>query len=340
MNEFVINTNTYKTEDLNPDTRTYDLAIIYNSSESRALSYRMLLKEKSVDTALLVNFDGKGNAGKIANLDINKVQLEKLANRVEMIELNSIFDYQANLDTIAAHILHHRSRRCLNNIFLDVTGAPLIYSAALMKFVFRLFPVPKIALLNVSGRYAERGEQQFSEGEQYEMYIPGYYGNPDHSKQLHYIFLLGYDGDRSLNIYRENLPEKISVIIPSPGYDEGNDVNTINNNKEFLTQAGFLFKEHTLPRNYSRNKQLYNIDISDIVAVMNRVETIYQEDKDDYEIRLVPLGPKSHAIGAALAAIYNDDISIMYQVPRKYFMSEIPMGDKMWLYDIDVPNVN
>lgn len=335
MNEFLIKKNTYKTEELAPDTRVYDLAIIFNSSESRALSYGMLLDEKSVDTALLVNFDGEGNNDKITNLDINKTQLGKIAEKIVPIELDNIFNYLSNLDKIAAHILHHRSCGSLNSIFLDVTGAPLIYSVALMKFIFRLFPAPKISLLNVSGRYAERGQQQFSEGEQYEMYIPGYFGNPDHSKQLHYIFLLGYDGDRSMNIYRENLPEKISVIIPSPGYDDGNDVSTINNNKEFFIQAGFLYKNNSLPKNYSRNKQLYYIDISDIIAVMKKVEEIYQEDKDNYEIRLVPLGPKSHAIGAALAAIYNDDISIMYQVPRKYFMSEIPMGDNMWLYDIE-----
>lgn len=340
MSKIIVHTETIRTNDVRPMDRNYDVGIVFNSSESRSLAYAGLFKAKSIAVMILVNFDGGDNENKRRNWEKNVKELEHLSVKTILVRLNSVFDYQKNLDEIATLIIRHRSKTNKTNVFMDVTGAPLIYSVALTKFLFRLFPVPGVSLLNVSGRYAERGEQQFSEGEQFDIYIPGYFGNPDHSKQLHYVFLLGYDGDRSLNIYRSNLPDKVSVIVPSPGYETGNDRNTISNNRDFLLETGYYLMDDKLPRKYSRNKNLYLIDISDITAVMRRIEEIYEEDKDNYEIRLVPLGPKPHAIGAALAAVFNNEISIVYQVPRKYFMSEIPCGDNMWLYDLEESEAN
>lgn len=340
MNKFSIKTTTISTNIVNPLSISFDMGIVFNSSESRALSYAKILGDKSISVVLLVNFNGGDNELKRNNLKKNNVELKRISAHYEEIQLNDVFDFQNNLDKIAGWIMHSRFKKDVFRVFMDITGVPLIYSVALTKFLFRLFPIPTVSLLNVSGRYAEKGEQQFSEGEQFDIYIPGYYGNPDHSKQLHYIFLLGYDGDRSLNIYRNNLPDKTSVIVPSPGYESGNEDNTIRNNRDFFIETGFYFKNGKLPKSYNRNKNLYCIDISDISAVMKQVEDIYEEDKENYEIRLVPLGPKPHAIGAALAAVFNNEISIIYQVPQKYFMSEIPCGDNMWLYDIEMINAD
>lgn len=337
MNRIEGNTREYESTEVQSQlTIPYSVGIFFNSSESRALAYRKLFTPKLVTVALLVDFDGGENEDKKNNYLINNTALLSIANKLEILKLNDIFDYQNNLDQIAAYVTNNMKDDYIRNVFIDITGAPLIYSVALIKFLFRMFPAPSVSILNVSGRYSLRGEEQFSEGEQFDMYIPGYYGTPDHSLPQHYIFLLGYDGERSLNIYRDNLPEKTSVIVPSPGYDVGYDTSTINNNREFLMETGFVFREDSLPKNYSRNRNIYYIDISDIYAVQKQIEKIYDEDKEKYKIRLVPLGPKPHAIGAALAAVFNNDISIMYQVPRKYYMSEIPAGDKMWLYDLNV----
>lgn len=336
MNKILVQKKVYELPIKTPQSHNYGIGVFYNSSESRALEYRSLLSSKSISVAILVDFDGGTNADKKNNLLENKSALDMIASRTELLSFEDIFDYHNNLNKIASSIINCISEVDRRSVFIDITGAPLIYSVALTKFLFRLFPVPEISLLNVSGHYALRGEEQFSEGEQYDMFIPGFYGNPDHSLPQHYVFLLGYDGERSLNIYRENLPEKISVIVPSPGYEEGNDTNTISNNKEFFMETGFILKGDTLPRNYSRNRTIYYIDVSDITAVEEQVQKIYDEDKDHYEIRLVPLGPKPHAIGAALSAVFNNDISIIYQVPRKYYMSEIPAGNMMWVYDLQL----
>ena len=337
MNRIEVHTREYKSTGGQSQLElSYGVGIFFNSSESRALAYRKLFAAKLIAVAILVDFDGGANQEKKKNLLLNTTALNCIANHLITLKLDDIFEYKKNLDEIASCVSNNMTDPTIRNIFIDITGVPLIYSVALTKFIFRMFPAPKVTLLNVSGRYSLRGEEQFSEGEQYDMYIPGYYGAPDHSLPQHYIFLLGYDGERSLNIYRDNLPEKISVIIPSPGYDVGNDKNTIKNNREFLMETGFYFKNGALPKKYSRNRYIYYIDVCDVSAVQEQIEKIYDEDKGKFEIRLVPLGPKPQAIGAALAAVFNNDISIMYQVPRKYYMSEIPAGDKMWVYDLNV----
>lgn len=310
-----------------------DIGILFNSSESRALCYSSLFKDKSITKAVLVNFGGSNSQEKALNLEKNLSGLKRIAKDVVLLECDDIFDYLLNLNRIADIVLEEQKNMISRRLFMDASGAPLIYSTALLKFFLRLFPSPEVLVLNVSGSYAERGAQQFSAGDQTDIYIPGYYGTPDHSKPFHYVFLLGYEGERSFSIYREHLPEKVSVIIPSPGYDEGNDQNTINANLDFLSDIGCIERDGDIV-SIKPNKKVHRIDISDIQGVKQRIETIYEEDAERYEIRLVPLGPKPHALGAALAAVFNNNISMMYHVPKKYYLSEIPPSKKMWLYHI------
>ncbi|MCQ2272960.1 MAG: hypothetical protein MJZ72_09305 [Bacteroidales bacterium] len=337
MDKIIISSNEYDVANLPiQESKHYGIGVFFNSSESRALVYRSVLQQHSLSYAILVDFNGGTNENKKINLVSNLTALEGIADERTVLDFADIFSYQQNLDKIVISIKNYLTNVNNKSVFIDISGVPLIYSVALLKFLFRLFPIPDISILNASGRYIQRGEEQFADGEQYDMYIPGFYGAPDHTLPQHYIFLLGYDGERSLNIYLDNLPERISVIVPSPGYDIGNDKNTINNNREFLREIGFDINEYSEIENNNGYSNLYYIDISDIESVKERIESIYDEDKDKYEIRLVPLGPKPHAIGAALAAVFNNNISIMYQVPRKYYMSEVPVGDKIWLYDFMV----
>lgn len=52
--------------------------------------------------------------------------------------------------------------------------------------------------------------------------------------------------------------------------------------------------------------------MSDVSGVMNIKQEFYAEDCGRYEICLVQLGSKPHAIGVALSEVFNNEISIMY----------------------------
>ena len=309
---------------------SFSFGLFYNSSESRSLSYGRVMKEKSVDYAVLVNFDGGENENKKKNLEKNKSLLERIAKQTITIECDQIYEYLENLNSIVDSI----PQTCLSvgaRFFIDMTGAPLIYSSAIVKYLLRLFPKPELWVLNASGIYQKRGEEQFAEGVRKSIFIPGFYGIPKPSLPMRYIFLVGYDGERSLNIYRENLPDYVSVIIPDPGYEKENANNTISNNAIFLKEVGFRMNGGRL----ENNADIHRISIWNVQGVLDIIKKIYEESRDREQIRLVPLGPKPHALAAALAGTLYNDISIMYQVPKKYYLSEVKLGDKIYFYRIN-----
>ena len=339
MNNIIIHSTEYKVADVKPIEKSFTFCLVFNSSESRALVYEKLFRDKSVGTAFLVNFNGEGSPEKAKNYRLNKEFLGRIAQKIVEIPLENISDCTNNLNRIAEHILIEKSAIELQSIFIDITGAPLVYSTALSKFLLRMFPSPEVLLLNVSGKYTDTKEKRYSEGKhRYDIYVPGFYGDPDYSKPYHYIFLLGYDGERSFGIYREHFPQKVSIIIPSPGYEEGNDKNTIHENRDFLMDSGYrpFVLDSENDGQIKAYDGLYLIDINDIQTIKKTIEDIYEEDSDEFNIRLVPLGPKPHALGAALSAVFNNDISMMYRVPQKYYMREIPPAETMWLYDVSV----
>ena len=358
-NIFELETLEFICQNTEPLDAEFSLGLFFNSTEERSLEYCKLFKDKAIKYSILVNFKDEDSNLKTNNLKTNEDNLTEKSIMHEIVTIDDIFDYQNNLNLIIAKI--PRSLFTIHSkFFIDITGIPLIYSVALLKYFKMSFPCPTLYLLNVSGKYQYEEKPQFSEGISENIFIPGYYGKPDHSKPQMYIFLLGYEGERSLNIFKDNDPDFVEVIIPAPGYEEGNPEKTIRYNKDFLKEAEFIieFKGSNIPcdediitipyiekdnnekveRKFiyknSTNKSMNSVYVGSPVDICNKILEIYEQYKNLADIRLVPLGPKPHAIGAGLAALVEENISIMYQTPKKYSMEEVLAGDKMWIYII------
>lgn len=314
-----------KCELVQPLEEVFDFAIFFNSSENRTLEYEKIFKENSITNSLLVDFKNDESELKTKHFVKNKALLNSITcNRCEVIQIEDIFKYEENIIEIVNNI-PDGTFRVRAKCFIDITGVPLIYSVALLKYLKMAFPSPELYLLNVSAKY-ENGDNnsipQFSDGYKENIYIPGYYGNPDFSKPWLYIFLLGFEGLRSLSIYKVNEPDFVIAIIAEPGYQNDYNSRALRVNKGFLTESKI---EHD---------KIIRIDAGDPVAICERILNIYMDFEDRANLCLVPLGTKPHAIGAGLSALIQNDISIMYQVPKSYSMSGTKAGDDMWIYRI------
>ncbi len=301
----------------------FNYVILFNSTEERTLEYGKLFKKSSVNGALLVNFNDTESKLKSENLKANLKILNKISSVIPSILDNlNIFNYEESIGLIIRaipDILFNQK----SNIFIDITGVPLIYSTAIFKILKQRFPSPSIYLFNVSACYTvgTNSNYQFSEGERKNIYIPGYYGRPDFSKPWLYIFLLGFEGNRSLSILKQNQPDFCEAIIAEPGYQNDYEAEAIEINNSFLVES-----------NISKD-ELIKIDAGDPVALCEKIIEIYDKNQN-CNICVVPLGTKPHAIGAGMAAIIKDDISIMYQVPKKYSMNNTKSGKSVWIYKI------
>lgn len=311
-------------ETITPLPDIFDFGLFFNSTEERTLEYNKIFSSKSIKKSLLVDFKNKQSALKSTNLNSNNVYLKNLSLKLVNLSLEDIFNYEDNLDIIIQNFseeVFKLKAKC----FIDVTGVPLIYTVTLLRFLKLAFPSPDLYLFNVSANYKAPKEKeipQFSDGYRENIYIPGYYGKPDFSKPWLYIFLLGFEGYRSLNIYKVNEPDFVEAIIGDPGYQDDYFDKAVKENKAFLNEAKI------------DSKKLIKINAGDPVEICSKILNIYDEYKGLSNICLVPLGTKPHAIGAGLSALIKNDITIMYQVPRSYSMNSTRAGKKMWIYKI------
>jgi len=303
----------------------FDYGIFFNSSELRTLEYAKLFKKDSIGQTLLIDFKNDNCELKIQNFTKNKEYLNSFTKTLyEELLIEDIFDYEKNLIDIINHIpsvVFKINAKC----FIDITGIPLIYSVALVRYLKLLFPSPTLYLLNVSGKYEEDGKKgipQFSDGQKENIYIPGYYGKPDFAKPWLYILLLGFEGNRSLSIYKMNEPDYVKAIVAEPGYQNEYCSKAIEINKRFLSEAKIT------------ESDLIKIGAGDPITVYDKILELYEDYKDRANICLVPLGTKPHAIGAGLAALKQKRMAIMYQVPKSYSMNETKAAKDMWIYII------
>ncbi|MCL3782695.1 hypothetical protein EMN47_20100 [Prolixibacteraceae bacterium JC049] len=318
-------TNVYVSElnNILPFEDSFDFLIVFNSTEERTLEYAKLFKSKHVENCMLVDFKGEESDFKSNNL-IKNTKLLSSISKSDPIIVNGldIFSYEESIENIIERIPLLQfgiDSKCL----IDITGVPLIYSTTIFKLLKQKFPSPELYLLNVSAKY-EKGTNsnyQFSEGERENIYIPGFYGKPDFSKNWLYIFLLGFEGNRSLSILKQNQPDFIEAVIAEPGYQVGYKSKAIEINKSFFAESNISEDE------------IIRVDAGDPVALCEKVLQICI-DYEESNICIVPLGTKPHSIGAGLAAIINDSISIMYQVPKKYSMNNTKSGELLWIYKI------
>jgi hypothetical protein len=322
---FEVDSIKYKCHNVHPIKDVFDYGIIFNSSELRTLEYAKLFKTKSLMNSLLVDFKNNESKLKINNFEENKKFLKSFtSNMYEELVIPDIFDYENNLNAIENKIpksIFKIKTKC----FIDITGVPLIYSVALLRHLKLAFPSPELYLLNVSARYQvnEKNEMpEFSDGFRENIYIPGYYGRPDFSKPWLYVFLLGFEGNRSLSIYKMNEPDFVEVIVTEPGYRNEYCTEAVNKNKGFLKEAKID------PKDYIK------MDAGDPIGVCEKILTIYSNYKNIANVCLVPLGTKPHAIGAGLSALIKNDIAIMYQVPKSYSMNGTKADEDMWIYRI------
>lgn len=305
-------------DQVKPLDEKFDYAIFFNSSEERTLEYSKVFKNKSIKNSLLVDFKNDICTLKEENLKRNLQILGNVTiNKPKILSGLDIFDYEVNLEKILAELPSD-----LSKCFVDITGVPLIYSIALFRPLKLAFPSPNLYFLNVSAIY-ENGTNrnyQFSDGLKGNIYIPGYYGRPDFSKPWLYIFLLGFEGNRSLSILKQNQPDYIKAIIAEPGYQDDYNTEAIERNKAFLNDAKIC------------DEEIIRIDAGNPVDICNCILEIYNAFKEDANVCLVPLGTKPHALGACMAAVLKNDIAIIYQVPKKYSMNNTKAGKYLWLY--------
>lgn len=321
-----INLNVYRSKG-SEIKDTFDLGIFFGTFESRGLVASKLIGTNKCKNSIILFFDEAKNTELRMKYDVELINQVKECTENEPIIINGISIKQ--VDDNINKVLSSITNECFNynsSWIMDLGGAPIPYFLGIISMVRDLFPRPQLSIINPTGAYPETvSGYTFTSGFDKNIWVPNLWGKPDPSKPRTFIFLLGFDGHRSFDVFYSCEPEHIEAIMTSPGYEKKYEKKALEFNHKFLVESGLIVG--------NSKARVHKADASDPVNVWEKLEEIVQGDINS-NYTFVPLGTKGHAIGCGLAAISLGYPAVLYNMPRLYKVRDVARGEYIWRYDI------
>lgn len=312
-----------------PIGESFDLALFWSTFESRGLVSSNLLKEKSCTDSVIVFFEEEKETPLRSKND--KILIEQVTrctkNPVTIINNISIKDIEESLRKIFSKIPQSSFRRN-TNWFIDISGASTPFFLSTVAHLLKAFPSPSLVLFNPTGSYKDGTSYgfRFTSGFDRNIWIPSLWGQQDPSLPWTYVFLLGFNGDRSYEVLYRCEPKKVKALIGNPGYQKSYVAAAIKKNDTFLRQCGLWSDDG--------KHDLIMADASNPIDSWKKLQEIVIEERNRTNICFVPLGPKAHALGSGLCAITDGKSAVLYSIPRTYIVKDVPRGEYIWKYEI------
>lgn len=301
----------------------FEIGIFFSTFESRGLISSRLLSSNACQKSIIIFFKESENHEFRKKNDSILLEQVKKCSRQEPIEIRDASI--RNVEGIIKKILDISKSSFSSelNWFVDMAGAPKPYFLGLLGYMRYQFRSPKSTFFYPTADY-EKGsrsneEYLFTIGLDHYMWIPYLWGRPNPTLPWTYIFLLGFEGNRSYEIYDRFEPPVVEALIGKPGFKPEYTNIVKKNNEHFLDEA--------------KPKLIYS-NAADSVETFNKLINRIEELKTNSNICFVPLGSKPHALGAALASLTDGSSSILYLMPRSFKVRDIPRDKYFWLYKI------
>lgn len=304
--------------------KDFDVGIFFSTFESRGLVSSELLKRKSCRNTYIVFFDeAKNEPLRKKNDRLLLRQISRCSKKEPfVIRGHSVRDVEKIMNNILGHI----PAACYTHTqewFIDIVGAPKPYFLGLLGNLRSRIRAPKLTLFNPTGDYGKNDssneDYSFTAGFDSYMWVPWLWGRPIPALSWTYIFLLGFEGNRSYEIFDRFEPRYVKALLGNPGYKKDYFKKAIDRNTAFLKAAN--------------PKRIYS-NAADAVETWRTILDSVNKDPIKTNICIVPLGSKPHALGGGLAALTSGSPAVLYLMPRSFKIRDIPRGEYVWIYEI------
>lgn len=302
----------------------YSLGIFFGTYESRGLLSTRLLASKCCRQSIVVFF--KESKDHILRKKNDRLLLERVRECSEREPIVIQDMSVSRVEEILSSIIKKVPRAAFSSgsrWFIDMAGSPKPYFLGICAYVRRMIGAPALTFFHASGDY-ERGNAlddaySFTDGFDRYMWVPFLWGRPDRTRSWTYFFLLGFEGNRSLDIWERFEPKHAEAVIGNPGYKPEYVKIAKRKNAHFLRRA--------------KPKILF-ADAADAVQAWRKLDARISKVCQKSNVCLVPLGTKPHALASALVALANCSSSVMYLMPRSFAVRDIHPGKFVWLYKV------
>lgn len=311
-----------------PIKEKFDVSIFFGTFESRGLVSSKLLQKNSCMHSVIVFFNEAQDTSlrkkydPILSSQVGKCSKEPTytINNVSIKEVEKILEKL--ISWVPADCWKPEA-----NWFIDLGGSPIPYFLGLLGYLRDIFPCPRLTIFNPTGDYEKEKEgYSFTYGFDKNIWVPRLWGRPDPALPWTYVFLLGFEGSRSYEVFFRCEPDNVLALYGKPGYKPGYEVESIKRNEMFLKESGLWVGNET-----------YNIiesDAADPIETWCKLEKVVEGARGKSNVCFVPLGPKAHALACGLCALADGAAAVLYNMPRAYSLRDVNRGKYLWKYQI------
>ena len=311
--------------------KKYSFALFFGTYESRGLVSSRLLGDQACAASLIVFFKETDNRGLRKKYDPILCSQVRRCTKQEPGILDNVLvndvekTFSAILSKIPAGALSPDAEW-----FIDMVGSPKPYILALLGYLRRQVLSPRLCMFHPSGHYEAHESTldafTFTSGFDRYIWVPWLWGMPIPAAPWAYFFLLGFEGNRSYEIYTQFEPRYTLSLVGNPGYRKKYYLRALQANRRFFDESSPVKIE---------------AHASDVVLAWEKIRDAFAKIERD-EVRknqrinkcIVPLGPKPHALAGCLAALCDPACSVLYLMPRTYKVHDVKPGDTVWRYEI------
>lgn len=309
------NLSVVRVEEFLTQPKEWDVHISCGSFEVRCIrsSAVFLNKKVKVGNSIIFNYkESDPRNKKEENLSIMKSNLERVSGHVLIFDPGSVSLPSQGIKRFLTFLDKKDIDLTNKKIVIDITVFTKPYFFLLFKVLKEKFGVHRFHVVyTISEKYKSRspdtGEIILTEGLDRIESIPGFVGSCVNSKDS-LIVILGFEGKRSIEIFRTVEPEITYAINGFPSYQPGWHKTSLEANMRFLNESRASDRLLFAPA----------IDPFETKKVVSQAVEEIRKNNHDTNITIAPLGTKMQAFGVLLYALQNAGIKVIYPFPSTY----------------------
>lgn len=311
---------------------SYDVVIVSSSWDYRCLNLTHSLLQK-VPFGVLFLFDDKDKMGHRDKHDsLLKSWMTSITTSCTILngcstDVSSVF---TKLFTILTSISLQYERPI--SVLFDLSTCPRYISLSTLSKGFNLGIMKRVDYFYgeclypdpVGGILGGVEEVMFTSGEWKTLPLEHCLGHFSPSSKGLFIVSIGFEGNKILRVLNIEDPDSVKVLMPDPGYSQVYVNRVLQANSELIRE--YQVDLHAILR----------ANAGDAVAAWQALDMHLQCAPDNnLNHSYLCTGSKPHSLGMTLSAMSNENVAVLYTLPKEHNFVEVHPLPNYWVYQVD-----
>ena len=317
--------------------RKWDIFISCGSFEERCTRSSDIFLDKKVEigTSIIFNYKETDPKNKKEEyIQRIKSNLQQICKYVHIFDTESVSLPSDGIKKFLAYLKEKDIDLRDKEIVVDITVFTKPYFFLLFKVLQEKFNLHRFHIIytepeKYKSRNSNKNEIILTEGLDRVESSPGFVGSSINSKDA-LIVLLGFEGKRATEVFDNINPELTFAINGFPSYQPGWHKISLEANLRFLGESGASDYLFFAPA----------VDPFETKKVVSQIVKEIEEDNQDLNIVIAPLGTKMQAFGVLLYAFQNNTTKVIYPFPSVYKADYSYKYGPTWVIKVDLNKLN